>query len=71
MLPHTSLYAPMSSGMMIINGDIPLETVVEGGTGIYSAVLSQPNNLPERFESGTLSVPLIAGINAGMKFVNR
>ena len=61
----------MSSGMMIINGDIPLETVVEGGTGSYSAVLSQPNNLPERFESGTLSVPLIAGINAGIKFVNR
>lgn len=68
---HKGLYAPMSSGMMIINGDVQLETVVEGGTGSYSAVLSQPNNLPERFESGTLSVPLIAGINAGIKFVNR
>ena len=68
---HKGLYAPMASGMMIINGDISLETVVEGGTGSYSAISTQPQNLPDKFESGTLSVPLIAGINAGMKFVNK
>ena len=68
---HKGLYAPMASGMMIINGDISLDTVVEGGTGSYSAISTQPQNLPDKFESGTLSVPLIAGINAGMKFVNK
>lgn len=68
---HKGLYAPMASGMMIINGDISLDTVVEGGTGSYSAIPTQPQNLPDKFESGTLSVPLIAGINAGMKFVNK
>ena len=68
---HKGLYAPMASGMMIINGSLALDTIVEGGTGSYSAMLSQPQNLPERFESGTLSVPLIAGINAGMKFIKR
>ena len=68
---HKGLYAPMASGMMIINGSLALDTIIEGGTGSYSAMLSQPQNLPERFESGTLSVPLIAGINAGMKFIKR
>jgi len=68
---HKGLYAPMASGMMIINGDVALDTIVEGGTGSYSAILTQPQNLPERLESGTLSVPLIAGINAGMKFVKK
>lgn len=68
---HKGLYAPMASGMMIINGDVSLDTVVEGGTGSYSAIPTQPQNLPDKFESGTLSVPLIAGINAGMKFVNK
>ncbi len=67
---HKGLYAPMSSGLLIINCGENLETLCEGGTGNLSAVLTQPDSYPERLESGTLSIPNIAGINAGIKFVN-
>lgn len=67
--PHKGLYAPMGTGILISLGDIP-ETVIEGGTGTLSAELTQPTDLPERFESGTVNVPGIMGIGAGIDFVN-
>lgn len=66
---HKGLYAPMGIGMLIINCENELETLVQGGTGTQSAVFLQPDGMPERFESGTLSLPMISGLRAGMKFV--
>lgn len=66
--PHKGLYAPMGSGILISLGDIP-ETFIEGGTGSMSASYEQPPFLPERFESGTVNVPGIMGIAAGIDFV--
>ncbi|NIQ93240.1 MAG: aminotransferase class V-fold PLP-dependent enzyme, partial [Desulfuromonadales bacterium] len=43
--------------------------LVYGGTGSLSQFDEQPAELPERFESGTLNTPGIAGLMAGMKFV--
>jgi selenocysteine lyase/cysteine desulfurase len=40
-----------------------------GGTGGYSTSDEQPEELPERFESGTLNTPGIAGLKAGVEFV--
>ena len=68
---HKGLYAPMGIGLMIINSNYPLKTTVEGGTGSVSESPVQPDFLPDRFESGTLSVPLISGAKAGVEFVNR
>ncbi len=66
--PHKGLYAPMGIGVLILRKAIP-NTIIEGGTGTNSTELFQPNTLPERLESGTINVPAIAGINAGMNFV--
>ncbi|MBE6828353.1 MAG: aminotransferase class V-fold PLP-dependent enzyme [Ruminococcaceae bacterium] len=68
---HKGLYAPMGIGMLIINSDRLLNTLIEGGTGTQSESLLQPEFLPERFESGTLSVPLISGLKAGVEFTGR
>lgn len=68
---HKGLYAPMPTGLLIINCDKQLETITEGGTGNLSAVLSQPDGLPERLESGTINVPGIAGTKAGLEFVKK
>lgn len=67
--PHKGLYAPMGCGILIANGDIP-HTVIEGGTGVASALPVQPDDYPERMESGTLPLPAIAGLSAGIDFVN-
>lgn len=48
--------------MLIFNTDIPLDTIIEGGTGSNSYSLEQPEILPDRFESGTQNLPGIVGL---------
>ncbi len=69
---HKGLYGPMGTGMLILRdpGD-KLETLVEGGTGTQSQSMLQPDDPPERYESGTLNVPGILGLRAGIAFVQR
>ncbi|MEE1330023.1 MAG: aminotransferase class V-fold PLP-dependent enzyme [Acutalibacteraceae bacterium] len=68
--PHKGLYAPMGTGILICEKYIE-NTIIEGGTGTNSAELVQPDFLPERLESGTVNVPGIIGISAGIDYVNR
>lgn len=68
--PHKGLYAPMGTGILIANSDIPF-TIIEGGTGVASALPYQPDEYPERMESGTVNLPGIMGISAGIDFINQ
>ncbi len=66
--PHKGLYAPMGIGVLIC--EKPIEnTIIEGGTGTNSTQLFQPESLPERLESGTVNVPEIMGLSAGIDYV--
>ncbi len=65
---HKGLYAPMGTGVLI-TCDNELDTIIEGGTGTASIMLEQPNELPEMLESGTINVPGIMGIGAGIDFI--
>lgn len=66
--PHKGLYAPMGIGLLLASKP-PLKTIIEGGTGVASALPVQPEELPERLEAGTLNVPGIAGVLAGIDYV--
>ena len=66
---HKGLYGPMGTGIMIINCDTVPDSLTEGGTGSNSADYNQPLVLPDRFESGTVNFPGIAGLGAGIDFV--
>ena len=66
--PHKGLYSPMGTGILIINNKYP-KTLIEGGTGTQSLELIQPQETPERYESGTLNLPGIVGISSGIDFV--
>ena len=67
--PHKGLYAPMGIGMLIC--EKPIEnTLLEGGTGVNSLELTQPDSMPERLESGTVGLPLAMGTAAGIDYVN-
>ena len=68
---HKGLYGPMGTGMLIFNTDIPLDTIIEGGTGSNSYSLEQPEILPDRFESGTQNLPGIVGLKASTEFIMR
>ncbi len=66
--PHKGLYAPMGTGILIAEQDIE-RVLVRGGTGVNSISMQQPENLPERIESGTVNLPGILGIGAGIDFI--
>lgn len=66
---HKGLYSPMGIGLLIAEKNLE-NTLIEGGTGTHSLKYEQPDELPERFESGTLNVPAIAGLYEGLQFVN-
>ncbi len=68
--PHKGLYAPMGTGLLIANKDIE-KCLIEGGTGSYSALSEQPQIFPDKFESGTLNLSGIVGIEAGIDFIKR
>lgn len=67
---HKGLYAPMGIGILIAEKNIP-NTLIEGGTGTNSEEFVQPEFSPERYESGTVNLPAILGIGAGIDFVNK
>ena len=66
---HKGFYAPLAVGGLLINTTKQAQPTIYGGTGTNSLDLFQPDSLPERLESGTLSTPLIMGLNAGLEFV--
>lgn len=67
---HKGLYGPMGTGLMLLSDNADIPPLITGGTGSNSASLIQPSELPDRFESGTPNVSGIAGLAAGIGFVN-
>ena len=72
---HKGLYGIPGSGVALFGervvGDYGrrLSTFMEGGNGIRSRESVMPDFLPERLESGTLAVPAIGALSAGIGFV--
>ena len=68
---HKSLLGAMGTGILAVKEGIQLNSVSEGGTGSLSLELSQPEALPDRFESGTLNVSGIYLLSKGIEYINR
>jgi selenocysteine lyase/cysteine desulfurase len=69
---HKSLYGPMGTGGLIVGERVDLarfEPLKRGGTGSRSEREEQPDFLPDAFESGTLNVVGLAGLEAGVRWV--
>ncbi|HBI04494.1 MAG TPA: cysteine desulfurase, partial [Paenibacillaceae bacterium] len=66
---HKGLYGPQGTGALYVHPDLQLEPLLHGGTGSHSELIEQPETRPDRFESGTLNTPGIAGLLAGVEFV--
>lgn len=67
---HKGLFGPQGTGLIIVNSDIPVRPLTEGGSGSHSTSVTQPEGLPERLEAGTLNLHGIAGLGAGLDFVS-
>jgi cysteine desulfurase family protein len=68
---HKGLYSPQGCGIMLLSRGLSVDTLVEGGNGMNSLEASMGNISPERYEGGTLCIPSIAGLCAGIDFINQ
>lgn len=66
---HKALYGPQGTGGLYIKEGIVPKTLIEGGTGSQSELLTQPQEMPDRLESGTQNVAAIAALGAGVDFI--
>lgn len=67
--PHKGLYGLMGSGLLLCREKRDIPPFIRGGTGSYSVLTTQPEELPDRLESGTINTPGICGLMAGLSFV--
>jgi cysteine desulfurase family protein len=69
---HKSLLGPPGTGGLVLGDRVDagsLRPLVRGGTGSRSEEEEQPEELPDKFESGTLNGPGLAGLGAGVRWV--
>lgn len=66
---HKGLYGPQGTGGLYVRPDLSLVPLLHGGTGGQSELADQPETRPDRYESGTLNTPGIAGLGVGVEFV--
>jgi len=66
---HKGLLGPQGTGGLVLGEGVELAPLKEGGTGSGSEHEIQPTHLPDRYESGTLNGPGIAGLAAGAAYV--
>ena len=66
---HKGLLGPQGTGLLLCGRDP--KPMIFGGTGSDSASAEMPAFLPDRLEPGTVNVPGIAGLGAGLEYLNR
>lgn len=64
---HKGLYGPQGTGLLLCGHEG--KPLMEGGTGSESLMQTMPEFLPDRLEAGTHNVSGIAGLAAGLEFV--
>jgi len=67
---HKSLLGPQGIGGLCVR-TTNISPTKFGGTGVDSFSKTQPQTLPEALETGTLNTPGIAGLLAGIEYINK
>lgn len=67
---HKGLLGPQGIGGLYVRPGVKLRPLREGGTGSSSEKMTQPDEVPERYEAGTLNYHGIAGLRAGCGYVS-
>lgn len=67
---HKGLLGPQGTGFLYVREGLKPIPLIYGGTGGNSHSELPPETMPERLESGTLNTPGIAGLKAGIDFLN-
>ncbi len=68
---HKGLLGPQGIGGIIFTKEMAhtLTPLIAGGTGSFSHLETMPTHMPDAFESGTLNLPGIIGLNEGLAYI--
>lgn len=66
---HKGLMGPPGTGGLAVSSKWNLDSFIEGGTGSNSDKEEQPQQWPDKFESGTLNYWGLAGLKASVEFL--
>lgn len=66
---HKGLYGPQGTGLLLCAKQPA--ALIHGGTGSHSLSADMPEVLPDRLEAGTHNMPGIAGLLAGLEYVEK
>jgi cysteine desulfurase family protein len=67
---HKCLMGPTGIGGSYVMENVPVKYTRFGGTGVRSAVKTHLSEFPYRLECGTLNIVGVAGLHAGLKWIN-
>lgn len=66
---HKALLGPQGMGFAWFREGVSPKPLIDGGTGSESESDAMPSYLPDRLEAGTMNMPGIAGLKAGVEYV--
>jgi len=68
---HKSLLGPQGTGGLCVREGVEIASFIVGGSGTQSYDPYQPQQMPTRLEGGTLNAHGIAGLGAGIDYLER
>ncbi len=68
---HKGLFGPPGAGALYVRKGIPLRTLTEGGTGKDSGKHEMSGRFPSNYEVGTHNLLSIAGMTAGVRWIQQ
>ena len=66
---HKSLLGPTGTGALYVSETVSPRPIRSGGTGVFSEVRLQPEQLPYYYEAGTQNTVGISGLCAGVHYI--
>lgn len=66
---HKGLLGPQGTGGLCVAPNVTLRPLVVGGSGVHSYDRRHPAQLPEGLEAGTLNAHGLAGLLAGVRYI--
>ena len=63
---HKALLGPQGTGGLYVRPGLQVAPLVVGGSGVHSFAEAHPSEMPTALEAGTLNVPGLAGLEAGV-----
>ena len=66
---HKGLMGPQGTGGLYVRPGLRVAPLVVGGSGVHSFAEAHPAEMPTALEAGTLNVPGLAGLGAGVRWL--